>query len=170
MFEKNQYLNGNKEGLFHRSWNALEIGISFICMSGALILCFTQVIVRYVFQSSIGWSEEIAKWFVVWVTFAGSAYAFRVGAHIGVEAFVNLLPGKARRIVDFIANVLTIIFVLLMIFYGGLFLKESIEIGQVAPASRLPKAIVYAALPVGFTLVLFRLLYIQFSQKKTHKG
>ncbi len=153
-----------KEGILHHSWNALEIWISFICMSGALILCFTQVIVRYVFQSSISWSEEIAKWFVVWLTFAGSAYAFKVGAHIGVEAFVSILPAKPRRIVQWIADILTIVFVLLMIFYGTLFLGESIEMGQVAPASRLPMAIAYAALPIGFSLVLFRLLYMKFVQ------
>jgi len=155
-----------KKGFIHRFWDALETTISFICMFGALVLCFTQVIVRYVFQSSFVWSEEIAKWFVMWVTFAGSAYAFRVGSHIGVEAFVNLFSEKPRKIFQWIANSLTIFFVLLMIFYGWKFLGVSIEMKQVAPASRLPMSIAYAALPVGFTLVFIRLIYINLVQYK----
>jgi len=98
--EKTLEANQNKAGILSCLWDAFEMGIPFICMLGALVLCFTQVIVRYVFFYSISWSEEIAKWFVIWVTFAGSAYAFKMGTHIGVEAFVNMLPAKPRKVVN----------------------------------------------------------------------
>lgn len=166
----NKVVNKNSESLLRRVWNVLEIWVSIISIIGALLLCFTQVVSRYVFQSSISWSEEIAKWFVVWMTFAGSAYAFKIGAHIGVEAFINILPSKYQRIVKGIAKALTMFFILLMIFYGGLFFVKSLEISQVAPASRLPMAIVYAALPIGFILCLARLLDISFSEIKNKQS
>ena len=163
-------VNQNRESLLRRVWNDLEIWVSVISMIGALSLCFTQVVLRYVFQSSISWSEEIAKWFVVWMTFAGSAYAFKIGAHIGVEAFINILPSKAQTIVKGIARALTMFFILLMIFYGGLFFVRSLEVGQVAPASRLPMVIVYAALPIGFILCLARLLDMSLSEIKNKQS
>ena len=138
-------------------------------MVGALVLCFTQVIVRYVFFSSISWSEEIAKWFVIWVTFAGSAYAFKMGTHIGVEALVNLLPPKPRKIIDKIAGTLTVGFFVIMAIYGTLFFLDAVKRGQLAPASRLPMSIAYAALPLGSIMILVRFYITKISRRSDEK-
>ncbi|MBN1333275.1 MAG: TRAP transporter small permease [Synergistales bacterium] len=133
-------------------------------MLSALILCFVQVIARYVLMTSIPWSEEIAKWFVMWITFAGSAYAFKMGAHIGVEAFVNILPPVFKKTTLWIARLLTFAFLFIIGWQGILFLLQVIDSGQVAPASRLPMTIPYSALPFGFLLVIARLLDLTFRE------
>jgi C4-dicarboxylate transporter DctQ subunit len=150
-------------------WDILEMGIPLISMIAALALCFTQVVLRYVFHSSIQWSVEIARWFVVWMTFAGSAYAFKVGAHVSVEAVVNILPAKPRRIVEKIASMLTVFFFIAMTYYGSLFLLDSIRKGQVAPASRLPMALAYAAIPIGSVMILTRFYITKKTQQPDEK-
>ena len=51
-----------------------------------VILVFSQVVMRYVFQSSLYWSEELARYLFVWQTWLGASLAVREASHIRIEA------------------------------------------------------------------------------------
>ena len=64
------------------------------------ILCgivFLQFFTRYVLNNSLGWTEEIARYLLILVTFVGSVTAMRKGSHIAVEALLVYLPREARH-------------------------------------------------------------------------
>lgn len=90
----NSLKQSNQKSLLRLAWEQLELSICLVAMVAMTIIVFAQVIARYVFHNSFEWAEEISRFLVVWITFGGSAYAFRKGAHIGVTAMVYNGPIK----------------------------------------------------------------------------
>jgi TRAP-type C4-dicarboxylate transport system permease small subunit len=58
---------------------------------------FLQFYTRYVLNDSLGWTEEIARYLLILVTFVGSVMAMRKGSHIAVEALLVYLPKEAKH-------------------------------------------------------------------------
>lgn len=71
-------------------------------------IVFAQVVARYVFGSSIGWSEEIARAFLVAITFLGCAIAMRRNTHIAIEVVFSYLPVLMARILVTVIDLLKI--------------------------------------------------------------
>lgn len=77
---------------------------AFLAADVALI--FFAVLARYLLNSPIGWSEEIARLFLACFTFLGMALAFRRGQHLAIFAFVNLLSSRSQNVVAVTRNLL----------------------------------------------------------------
>ena len=76
---------------------APEDWLAFILFWALAGVVFLQFFSRYILNDSIAWTEEIARYILMVLTFAGSAMAARRGTHIAVEFLPNLLPAGARR-------------------------------------------------------------------------
>jgi TRAP-type C4-dicarboxylate transport system permease small subunit len=63
-----------------------------------VVLVFSNVVLRYVFNSGIATSEELSRWLLVWLTFLGAIVAMRQHAHLGVDTLVRALPPRGRFI------------------------------------------------------------------------
>lgn len=92
-----------------------ETLIAFL-LGAMTLLTFANVIARYVFNSNILWALELTVFMFAWLVLLGASYAVKKGAHLGVDAVVNMLPRGPRR-------VLALIVVLICIFYSFLLLK-----------------------------------------------
>jgi TRAP-type C4-dicarboxylate transport system permease small subunit len=77
-----------------------------VFLAADVALIFFAVLARYLLNSPIGWSEEIARLFLACFTFLGMALAFRRGQHLAIFAFVNLLSSRAQHVVAVTRNVL----------------------------------------------------------------
>src|SRR6056297_50705 len=73
-------------------------------------IVFLQFFTRYVLNSSLGWTEEIARFLLIVVTFTGSVMAARKNSHIAVEFFYRWLPRPARRVSQFAIDLLSTTF------------------------------------------------------------
>ena len=71
--------------------------IVFAIFWGLFAVVFLQFYTRYVLNSSLGWTEEIARYLLILVTFVGSVMAMRKGSHIAVEALLVYLPREAKH-------------------------------------------------------------------------
>ena len=67
------------------------------CLLLMVVLVFGNVVLRYVFNSSITLSEEISRWLFVWITFMGAVVALREHAHLGTDALVSRLPPAGQE-------------------------------------------------------------------------
>ena len=65
-------------------WENLEMWIGIATVSLVVVIAFAQVVARYVVGQSLQWAEEVCKFGIIWMTFGGAAYSFRMGANIGV--------------------------------------------------------------------------------------
>jgi len=67
------------------------------CLAAMVVLVFTNVVMRYLFNSGIPTSEELSRWLLVWLTFLGAIVALREHGHLGTEALVSRLSPSGRK-------------------------------------------------------------------------
>lgn len=128
-----------------------------VLLSVATVVCFYQVVARYVFSAPPTWSEEVARYAFIWLTFLGSALAFRAGAHLGMDAVTSALPRQARRVVALLSSAILLTLLGFMMWQGRLVV--SFVTRQLSPAMRLSMSIPYAAIPVGAFFMFVEVLW-----------
>ncbi len=137
-------------------FDKIEEWILVVLMAGVSIVVFIQIASRTA-GNSLSWSEELARYLTIWVTFIGASYGFRFGTHIGVDAFKQWLPFRAERVVDLVSNlIVAFLCVLMMKFSIDIIVKVHLKFHQVSPAMRMPIWIAYLALPVGYLFMFIR--------------
>jgi len=127
------------------------------------IAMFAQVISRYVFNSSLVWTEEISRYFFILLAFSGLSYGVRAGAHLRIDLFETFVP-MLKKPFEYLTDLCFVVFCVLMLrpaYAGVVFIRDS---GQVSPAMEIPMYIVY--LPLAFAIVLSLLRIVE---KYVHK-
>ncbi|OIJ22299.1 TRAP transporter small permease protein [Anaerobacillus alkalidiazotrophicus] len=119
---------------------------------------FLQVIMRYVFDNSLSWSEELARYCFIWLVYIGISYGVKKQRHIKVDVLLLLFKDKARLIFTIISNLLFLFFCLFVIKYGSDIAFKLLEWGQKSPANQIPMGLVYLAAPVGMGLTAIRII------------
>lgn len=136
----------------------LEEAFIFVALSSMSIIIAFQVLMRYGFQSSLSWSEEIARYLFIWLIYIGISYGVKKSAHVSVTALDLALSDSARRVLKFISTVVFLIFAVIITYYGWQVCSKIMRLGQEAPATGIDMWIVYLAVPTGFALTCIRLL------------
>jgi TRAP-type C4-dicarboxylate transport system permease small subunit len=114
-----------------------------LCMVAMIVLVFGNVVLRYAFNSGISVSEELSRWFFVWMIFLGALVALKDRAHMGLDSLVKHFPPMGKRICLVIGHVL-MLYICWLVFIGS-WQQAIINIDVVAPASGLSMALFYAA-------------------------
>lgn len=84
-----------------------------------VVLVFTNVVLRYAFNSGIAVSEELSRWLFVWLTFLGAIVALNERAHLGTDTLVARLPVLGKKICLGLGHVL-MLFICWLLFKGTL--------------------------------------------------
>lgn len=114
-----------------------------LCMLAMIVLVFGNVVLRYAFNSGISVSEELSRWFFVWMIFLGALVALKDRAHLGMDSLVKRLPPAGKRLCLVIGHLL-MLYICWLIFIGS-WQQAVINLDVVAPASGLSMALFYAA-------------------------
>lgn len=126
------------------------IGYATIIMIGVM---FINVVLRYVFKFSFSWSDEVARYINMFVTFFAISAGIKYGAHVGVSAFVDyVVPKKARKYFIIFANVVTMVFCVFIAAFGFQLMMKQFGMNQVSPAMQIPMGLIYSAVPIGMLL------------------
>lgn len=142
--------------------NHIEEYFAVTSLIFASLLVFVQVVLRYAFNISLVWSEETARYIIIWVILIGSSIAVREKAHATVDALVAFLPPLLQRIFSILANLMGVIFCFILVRSGTITVLNVIEFNNVTPAMGIPMAIPYLSLPVGGALMLYRFIQLLF--------
>jgi TRAP-type transport system small permease protein len=122
-------------------------------MSGLVIF---QVIVRfssrYIDVGLPRWTEEIARYSMIWLVLLGAALAVRYSALIGMEAIAERLSPFAQRVIRAVTLILSMAFFLMMIIFGFEMLGHVSH--QLSPGAKISMAIPYASIPIGGLFML----------------
>lgn len=129
-----------------------------ILLAAMTLLTFSQVVMRYVFNSGFTWALEMTTVLFAGMIFIGISYGVRVGAHIGVDALVKLLPTKPRRAVSILAVLLCLVYAGMVIYGSMQYVLKMKEAGIELEDMAIPMWIVRAILPLGFVLLVLRFL------------
>ena len=130
----------------------------FLCalLTGIVLLTFAQVLFRYVFQTSLAWTEELARFMFIWLAALGAAYACKKRAHFLLRFLVDKLSVRKRMVVETLAVFLMAGFLAVFIIYAVLYVHS--VAGQQSPGTGLSKAVPASAAVVGGVLMLYYIL------------
>lgn len=134
----------------------LEEGLIAFLLAAMTLVTFSQVIARYVFNYSFVWALELTTFLFGGLIFLGISYGVRVGAHIGVDALVKILPPKLARRVGLAATLLCILYSGIVFVGGWIYVSKMYDIGILAQDIPIPQWIPRLVMPVGFGLLLLR--------------
>ncbi len=132
---------------------ALE-SLALVCMAVMTVLIVAQVVLRYVFNAPLTWSEELARIVFIYMTFMGIGAAYGRRRHMFVDAIVTLFPMKIQKAIQWsVVGVASVFFLVVMVvtirMIGDLFRSE-----LNTPALEIPMGLVYLIVPLGLSALI----------------
>lgn len=129
--------------------------IVLVAMFAAMVaIIFLQVIMRYVFNNSLFWSEELGKFLFVWISWLGISIGQRRGEHIKITMLVDKLPYRTAQLINIVSD-LIVIGICLVTFYYGVTLVIS-QAGTHYAGIKISMAWGYLAVVLGCGLMMIR--------------
>ena len=110
-----------------------------------------QVVARYVLHAPISWSEEWARFALIWLAFLAAAFVMAEGQHIAVDLVSQRLSPRGRRLLECVSNTV-VVFTCLLLLTGGF--RFVWRVGLVdSPALGIPRSYWYGAASTGLGLI-----------------
>jgi TRAP-type C4-dicarboxylate transport system permease small subunit len=147
--------------------NKIASNATVVIFTIMTLIVWVQIFFRFIIGGGFAWSEEIAKFLMVWMALLGSSVLFREGGHIAINFFISRFS-ILRYILIFHAILSAVLFVLL-IYYGIDYAAFGLK--SISPASGIRKFWPYLSIPVGGGLLLIqafaRFIHLLFLDDKT---
>ncbi|MFC6981085.1 TRAP transporter small permease [Microbulbifer taiwanensis] len=109
-----------------------------------------QILTRFLPMSPSSYTEELARYLLVWIGILGAAYAYRRHSHLGIDLLTNALPEKLRIKVRLLTICLCFAFAASVMVFGGVQLVLlTFELNQLSAALNVPMGYVYSVIPLS---------------------
>ena len=125
-------------------------------MAFMLFFTFIQVVARYLFESSLVFSEELSRYLFVWTVFLGLPVVAKRGGHMAVTALSGRLKGAAARTMSVAAYLVGIAFMATMIIQGVEMVQRTSQ--QLSPAMEISMSWVYLSIPIGCLFMMLQMV------------
>lgn len=137
----------------------LDIIVAATVLIALILVTFSGVVMRRVFNNPYTWLEEVQMACMVWIVFAAGGAAFRTGNHVAIEMVVDLFPPKVQKCFDFFIGIVVFLVI------GYLFKQSLGFIAVFASSSRatsilkIPYQYIYGIAPVSYIVMLVSYVY-----------
>lgn len=132
--------------------------VLFIMMVIMVIVIFFQVIMRYVFNNSLSWSEELGRYIFIWLSWLGVSIGARKGGHIRIEMLADRLPFRSCQVLNIISDLIVLAICFVLVYNGVYLIDKLLMIKAKSAPLGISQAWGYAAVPVGCTIMIMRSL------------
>jgi|TARA_B100000678_G_C18153249_1_gene479857 TRAP-type C4-dicarboxylate transport system permease small subunit len=133
------------------------------CVLSIALIVSTSIFFRYVLNNSITWSEEIAKYLMVWMVFVGAPVAMVQSRHIAIEMFPNLFRPRIRALIFLIVNLLIVLTMAFWTYRGFTYTVGGMS--QVMSSfDKIPLGVVFASIPFGSCIMMIISFQISLNQ------
>lgn len=123
-----------------------------------VLTVFMEVFRRFFLSYSSIWSEEIARYAFIYIAWIGAAAAIRERAHIRIDVLLPLLPNRWRTLVYIFGDIVTMVLAVIALYWSMEPVINSIHFGSVTHGLRISQAWFLFAVPLGFSLMIIRLI------------
>ena len=130
---------------------SLEV-LLMVMVAALTLTVLWGVFTRFCLGRQAEYTDELARVLLVWVSMVGSALAFGVKAHLGVDFFVNKLHPEARKTLSMLVQVVTVVLAVAVFVIGGWGLAMG-QMGQQLPTLPISRGMVYLSIPLGGVLI-----------------
>lgn len=138
-----------------RKMELMERVVTSVIFCSMMIVVTAQILMRYVFNHPLLWSEEFARYVYVWLVFMGSAYGVTQEKHVAVTVLTDRLPDPVRKALKLVCNLLVIAALLYMLPHSVKYLGR--QHGLRSGCMGIPMSLVFAAVPVGYLLIVIHM-------------
>ncbi|MBN2873464.1 MAG: TRAP transporter small permease [Spirochaetales bacterium] len=139
------------------AFNLLHLGmvfLSYAMMIAMVLIIFVNVVLRYVFDSGIVWSEEVALLLAVWFIFIAMSLGVKQDLHISISILPdNALPPWAHRMLEVAKNLVVLVVAAVMLVYGWKLTK--VTMSSIMAATLWPAGLLYAVLPPTAFMIIY---------------
>lgn len=125
-------------------------------VAGMTTIIIIQVFLRYLFLFSLSWSEEVARYLMIWAAFLGASLALKHGLHVGVEFFIDRVSERRKKAFALAAKC-SMLFFLIFFTIGGFQVAWAVR-DQDSPALIFSMLYAYLSAPVGGCFMIIQLL------------
>jgi len=142
--------------------DALLEWILIVLMAANVFNVLWQVFTRFILKSPSPFTEELARFLLIWVGLLGASYAAGKKMHLAIDVLVNRLGVRHRRLADGVIQLCIFSFGLLVLVIGGIRLVAiTLTLDQISAALRIKLGYVYLVLPIsGILLMLYSILFL----------
>lgn len=127
-----------------------------------------QVFTRFILMDPSSYTEELARYLLIWVGLLGASYAVGKRMHLAIDVFTMKLEGRRKHYSDLLIEVFIFAFSLSVVFVGGIHLVSlTLELEQISAALQIKLGYVYLAVPLsGLLMMLYSGSYCAESLKR----
>lgn len=149
------------EYIFTKVNKFLELFLIIIFSLLVLDVLF-QVFSRYLLGGSYSWTEEFARFSLIWMTIVGAAYLNAKKEHLSMDFVFQKLSGKSQKKVSIVIELFIFLFALIVMLVGGINLVyTTLHLEQLSGTLRIPLGYIYAILPFsGFLIMCYSIYHI----------
>ena len=119
---------------------------------------FIEVIRREVFSYSSIWGEEIVRYSFIYLAWIGAASAVRERAHIRIDVLMHYLSARLKAVVYIFGDLVMFGVALVALYWSFETVLVSYKFGSVSHGLRVPMVWFLSAVPIGFSIMIFRLV------------
>jgi TRAP-type C4-dicarboxylate transport system permease small subunit len=131
----------------------------FVIVIAALLSLFANVVLRYGFNYTLAWSEELVRIVIIYSTFVGASVAIKQRAMIRIDAIVQIFP-KLKPGLTIVTNLLMLVWAWMMVFYGYKMTHLQYLTHQKTIIMQIPLVVIYAIMPLMGVMVFIRTVQV----------
>lgn len=153
-------MNGKK--VIKRFFDNFESYICQLLLAFFVTLLFVQILLREIFNYTLSWGEELARFSFVWFVFFGAVVAARLAAHNRVTFQFKMFSKKTQNYIEGFADLIWLIFNGVMIWKSIFLIKSMMKFTYISPTLGWSMAYVYLIFPIAFTLMSIRIIQVNY--------
>jgi TRAP-type C4-dicarboxylate transport system permease small subunit len=147
----------------------LEDWTLFLTVMAALAALFCNVVLRYGFNYTLAWSEELVREVIVFTTFIGCGAAVKNRSMIKIDALLQLVP-RLKLPLTYFSHLVTLIFGAMMLYYGWKMAALQVMTNQKTIIMQIPLVYLYALLPVMGGTMILRTIQVLYQDIREHQS
>jgi len=135
--------------------NKISVALCVFLLGALTVVTFAQIVCR-VFFTALSWSEEAARYLLVWATMLGAGCVYKAGSHISVTVVQDLLPPVLKKYAKLLVQLLCMLVFAVIVVYGARYVKLLGR--QKSSAFNMPIKYMYASIPMGGAIMFIHAL------------
>ena len=145
--------------------------VLIILMGVAVLNVLWQVFTRWVLADPSSYTEELARYLLIWVGLLGSAYAAGQKMHLAIDILPTKLEGRRRHILEIVIDGFVLLFAVFVMIAGGIRLMSlTLLMGQTSAALGVQVGYVYFVIPLTGLLIAFYAVEAMWERMRALRG
>ncbi len=148
------------------------LAVSLVILMGTAVLnVLWQVFTRWVLNDPSSYTEELARYLLIWIGLLGAAYASGRKLHLAIDLLPGQARGRSKHLLEIAIESFVLLFAVAVMIVGGLRLMSlAFLMGQVSAALGIPLGYVYLVLPLSGLLIAFYALESVYERMRAARG